>query len=174
MSSFSCYTHHICSPTDTACFFDSRIWYMAKEYYNTELKLVGFYEIFSDVNGYSYFLSNCSILTATFACFLDNQQWIIHYWNILYFLLTGCAQVRVSVLPIAESRLSSPGSWFIAPSQAHKWTNTKLESNERTNQPKLILVARYNYIYIATITIFNLNFILYSQFIKILTNYFEI
>ena len=112
MSSFSCYTHHICSPTDTACFFDSRIWYIAKEYHEKELKFVAFHKIFIKRQWvFIFFVKLQYSITATFVCFLDNQQWIIHYWNILYFSFNRlCTSTGVGS---SYSRVTSLLSWIV-------------------------------------------------------------
>ena len=50
-------------------------------------------------------------ITATFVCFLDNQQWIIHYWNILYFSFNRlCTSTGVGS---SYSRVTSLLSWIV-------------------------------------------------------------
>ena len=128
---------HTSVPTDTACvsiqiqkYFVSYILFHLWNRAGRNEK----YFWMTSVGIYIFLKQNCCTM-AFFVCLMDTTNYELYISETSYtFLLTGCAQVRVSVLPIAESRLSSPGSWFIAPSQAHKWTNTKLEWNERINQ----------------------------------------
>ena len=119
-------------------FFDSRIWYIAKEYHEKELKFVAFHKIFIKRQWvFIFFVKLQYFITATFVCFLDNQQWIIHFWNILYFSFNRlCTSTGVGS---SYSRVTSLLSWIVIyRTQPSPQMNEYKTWMKWTNQPKLI------------------------------------
>ena len=125
---------HTSVPTDTACVSIQIRNIVSHIIYKTELVKTNI--ILWRQWVFTYFFQT-AVFTTGFVSFLDNQQWIIHIWNILYFSFNRlCTSTGVGS---SYSRVTSLLSWIVIyRTQPSPQMNEYKTWMKRTNQPKLM------------------------------------